>query len=290
MNTYLDTRIIALNSKDGRLLNGTYKSNIEFQFNGMIKQEENIENIQISLVNGQIPVSFYTVNYTNNILKIALGLGIIQYITVPVGNYNATTLISAITTLINDSNFNITISKINGLINLTYNNSFMLYTDNVSSIGQILGFDLGTSYTCNILYTLTSPYPLDLLGYKRLEIYSQTLQTYNYSSLNSGMSTILWIIPVDQPSWGLITYNNFTDTKYILQNTTLDSIDIQIKGEDENFINFNNIDWCLKLKLDITRKKSIEITNLNLNDLNSNTKDISNNEIIKNDLDLLNYN
>ena len=290
MNTYLDTRIIALNSKDGRLLNGTYKSNIEFQFNGMIKQEENIENIQISLVNGQIPVSFYTVNYTNNILKIALGLGIIQYITVPVGNYNATTLISAITTLINDSNFNITISKIHGLITLTYNNSFMLYTDNVSSIGQILGFDLGTSYTCNILYTLTSPYPLDLLGYKRLEIYSQTLQTYNYSSLNSGMSTILWIIPVDQPSWGLITYNNFTDTKYILQNTTLDSIDIQIKGEDENFINFNNIDWCLKLKLDITRKKSIEITNLNLNDLNSNTKDISNNEIIKNDLDLLNYN
>ena len=45
MNTYLDTRIIALNSKDGRLLNGTYKSNIEFQFNGMIKQEEDIENI-----------------------------------------------------------------------------------------------------------------------------------------------------------------------------------------------------------------------------------------------------
>ena len=38
MNAYLDT-----NSKDGRLLNGTYKSNIEFQFNGMIMQEEDIE-------------------------------------------------------------------------------------------------------------------------------------------------------------------------------------------------------------------------------------------------------
>ena len=58
----------------------------------------------MSLVNAQIPVSFYTINYTNNILKIALGSGNIQYIIIPVGNYNATTLISAITTLINDSN------------------------------------------------------------------------------------------------------------------------------------------------------------------------------------------
>ena len=49
------------------------------------------------------------------------------------------------------------------------------------------------------------------------------------------------------------------------------------------------IDWCLKLKLDITRKKkTVGITNWNLNDLN--TKDIQNNEIIKNDLDVLNYN
>ena len=54
--------------------------------------------------------------------------------------------------------------------------------------------------------------------------------------LNGGMSTILGIIPIDQPSWGLITYNNFTGTKYILQNTTLDNIDIQLKGEDETLL------------------------------------------------------
>ena len=100
----------------------------------------------MSLVNAQIPVSFYTINYTNNILKIALGVGSIQYLTIPVGNYNATTLISAIITLLNDSNFNIVISKINGLLTFSYNNSFILYTDNTATIGQILGFDLNTSY------------------------------------------------------------------------------------------------------------------------------------------------
>ena len=118
----------------------------------------------------------------------------------------------------------------------------------------ILGFDLNTVY--NSTGILLCPYPLDLLGYKRLEIYTQTLSTYNYSSLNNGVCCLLTIIPIDQSAWGLIVYNNFTDTKHIIQNNTLDSIDIQIRGEDENFINFNNIDWTMKLKLDITRKKT----------------------------------
>ena len=61
----------------------------------------------------------------------------------------------------------------------------------------------------------------------------------------------------------------------------MDGIDIQIRGEDENFISFDNIDWCLKLKLDITRKKYLEKTNLQLNALNSNKKDIKAPEIIK---------
>ena len=56
------------------------------------------------------------------------------------------------------------------------------------------------------------------------------------------MSCLLCIIPIAQPSWGFITYNNYTDTKHIIQNTTLDRIYIQIKVDDENYINFNNID------------------------------------------------
>ena len=80
------------------------------------------------------------------------------------------------------------------------------------------------------------------------------MQTYNYTSLNSGMCTLLSIISIDKPSYSLLTYNNFTNTKNILKKKTLDKIEILIKGEDKNFINFNNIDWTTKLKTDITRK------------------------------------
>ena len=103
------------------------------------------------------------------------------------------------------------------------------------------------------------------------------------------MSTLLCVIPIDQPSWGLIMYNNFTDTKHIIKNN-IDSIDIQIKGEDENFINFNNINFTMKLKLDITRKKPLEITKNNYFQQKPIEKLKENKDIIKNDFDLLTYN
>ena len=284
--SYLDSRIIILNSAHGRLLNGTYKSDIEFQFNGLLKQEDDIQQVQISLVNAQIPVSWYIINYTNNVFTLQLGNNITKTYYISVGNYNANSLITALNTLINDSNFSITISKITGKLTFTYNTTFTIYSDNNYSICSILGFDINTVYNCN--FSFICPYPLNLLGYKRLEIYSQ-LQTYNYSSLNNGMCTLLSIIPIDQPSYSLITYNNFTDTKNIIKNKTLDKIEILIKGEDENFINFNNIDWTMKLKIDITRQYIISDNIPNEN----NKKDIKNlksDDIIQNDIDLLTYN
>ena len=99
MDNYLDSRLIALNSSDATLLNGTYKSWVMFPLNGLIIEEDNVLKIEISLVNAQIPVSFSTVNYTNNQLKIQLGTNAVQYLTIPVGNYNATTLLAAINKL-----------------------------------------------------------------------------------------------------------------------------------------------------------------------------------------------
>ena len=63
----------------------------------------------------------------------------------------------------------------------------------------------------------------------------------------------------------------------------MNSLHKQIKGEDKNVINFNNIDWCLKLRLDITRKKTIEIINNSLKPSRVETNK-KHNDIVKNDL------
>ena len=51
-----------------------------------------------------------------------------QIYSIPVGKYNANSLISLLKTLINGSNFIITISKITG--KLTFSHSCIIYTDN----------------------------------------------------------------------------------------------------------------------------------------------------------------
>ena len=63
METYTDTRKIILSSNHGQPLNGTYLSNILFDFKNILKDDEDIIQTQISLDNAQIPVSFYTINY-----------------------------------------------------------------------------------------------------------------------------------------------------------------------------------------------------------------------------------
>ena len=44
--SYLDSRIIIINSSHGILLNASYKSNLLFPFNGLLTQEDNIESVK----------------------------------------------------------------------------------------------------------------------------------------------------------------------------------------------------------------------------------------------------
>ena len=93
-----------------------------FTFNGLLTQEDNIEQVQISLVNAQIPVSFITINYTNNMFKIEITT--LKLLPIPVGNYNANSLITILNTLVDDSNFSITISRITVKIKFSHNKDF----------------------------------------------------------------------------------------------------------------------------------------------------------------------
>ena len=102
--SYLDSRIIILNSSHGISLNGTQKSNLLFTFNVLLTNEDYIERLEISLVNAQIPVSFYTINYTNNVFKIKLGENNTESYYIQVGNYNTNSLITALNAVINDNN------------------------------------------------------------------------------------------------------------------------------------------------------------------------------------------
>ena len=98
MNTILDKRIIALTSKSGTLLNSSLKSNVSFQFTNLFNKDPSVAYAEVGVVSAEIPVSFYTINDTNNTIAtdvLFYGFGEMSKITtIPKGNYTATSLIT----------------------------------------------------------------------------------------------------------------------------------------------------------------------------------------------------
>ena len=104
---YQDNRIITLNSQDGEKLNGTYLSNIHFNFSGILKDEKNLLRSYVTVLNAQIPVSFYIIDETNNVLNYLEG-STPKSIELTVANYNGNQMVTAL-----NSSFTINGSAVN---------------------------------------------------------------------------------------------------------------------------------------------------------------------------------
>lgn len=271
MDIIKERRIINLNSEDATSFNnGSFLSDVNFNFRGLLKDEDNILFCEGGLLNAQIPVSFYQVAYYNNTLFYTVDTNLYT-ITIPVGNYNFSTFSTALETefLSNNHTFNITISETTGKL------TFQLITGGIdfvflgASSGttcfKILGFDPTQNYPDNGSSILTAPYLLNLLGAKKLKISSLIFSNNGNDTTNYATSNIIATLSVDAPSYGLIVYNNLSDVYGKLKVKRIDNIDIQIKDEYGNLINFNNTDWSITLALLIYRK--VEYRNNDLSTL-----------------------
>jgi hypothetical protein len=104
-NTVEDTRYINLNTQHAKLspsfdgYSKSYLSNLNFDFKGLLKEENDILYSTIDIVNAQIPVSFYNINAATNILKFAINNGVILTLTIDKANYSLTSLITILTSL-----------------------------------------------------------------------------------------------------------------------------------------------------------------------------------------------
>ena len=239
----------------------TYLSNVSFKFPSLLKNEDNILYSSIQVLNAQVPVSYYQINYTNNSLRLTLvgsSATLTTTLTITRGNYNINTLmteISARFALLGAGTLTCSFNKISGLLTMvlasaTYNVSFSVLP---STISKILGFASTTTYISTAL-SLTSPFPVSLLTIKKLKICSSALSTHSVDS-NSGQINLINTIPVNAPVYSIITYENKQSHAPILRSKTINLIDIQIFDENNQFVNFNNVDWTITFALSIFRKK-----------------------------------
>ena len=247
-----ESRLININSANALIKNnGTYNSDVVFKFPGLVKPEQHISSVQFQLVDVVLPVSFYNINYTNNTLSYQIS-SVNYTITATPGNYNFNSLASQMISkfLANGHTFTITINKQTGIIFLaTPATNFILQ---VSSMFSVLGLLLSNHTSSS--FSLTADYPLNLLGITKIKIQSINLNTYNVDSSNNGNSNNIGLIPVDQPSFGLIVYENKSSSKFLLRDNRVDEIDLQLLDQNNNLINFNNLDWSLTILIETIRE------------------------------------
>jgi len=252
MSLLIENKLITLNSGYGIQLNGSSKSDILFNFKGVLVDDKDIVSSNICIMNAQIPVSFYTINATNNIIGTNLG-----NIVIPIGNYNFNTLapvvVSAVLSQIG-TGITLTIDKTTGRITFKFvgpgGNSYY----NFNNSYKIFGFLPNVNYGY-VGINVISPFPLNLLGVKKLNIRSQKLQISSFNSVSNNLGITIACLPVDVPAYSMISYVNQTDlNKTNLQIKEIDQIDISITDEDSNLIDFNNLDWNITLVLENVRR------------------------------------
>ena len=244
---YTKNKLITVNSKYGIQENGTMKSKLLFNYKNLLSDDENILKSFITVVNAQIPCSYYVINALNNKLVISGPAITTTTIYVSYGNYNANTLISELVSKLSSGGLTMTISinKINGILTFSSNGFVNYYFTSASTILEILGttssiIATSTNYSC--------PYPLNLLGVKKLLIKSTKLSVHSVSTIDYASSNILVTIPSDVSPFSMISYNSQSDTnKNLLNIRSINEIDINIYDENNNYIDFNNLDWTITL-------------------------------------------
>lgn len=278
MTEYIkEKKIINVNSNDATIFrNSSFLSDLTFSFPNIVSKDDDIEYLEGGLESAVFPVSFYIVNYSNNVFSYTiehLGVYTNYSITIPVGNYDYKSLFQVMTDLFlaNTHKFVLTLNEINGIMTLEYHPTsgrvFYRINHSLSTCFRLLGFDYNTDYfpTLNIL---TAPFALNLLGIKKLKIYCPQFSTSNLDTNNYATTTLISTILNDQPPWGQINYyDNTGDAGSRLKVFELNTIDIRITDEYGAQVNFNNCDWSMTFVLRIFRKlQQKSITKLTLNE------------------------
>jgi hypothetical protein len=254
MSNYItESKQINLSSNSAIISNAPLNSVLTFKTNGVLKKEKEILYNLISVVHAEIPVSYYIVNDTNNLLSMSTG----NY-NLTNGNYNATTFKTMLLFLLG-ANWTLNLNSTTGIFTLAYTTNFTINA--TSTCYKLMGFKKNTSYV-SVSNSLTFIYPCNFLGVQRLKIKSNVLKTHNIDSYLGGHSNLLTTIPVNSASYGLIVFSNLVGFKTILPNTSIDFIDITITDELDNIINFNGIDIYITLQIDTIRESLPDEENL----------------------------
>jgi hypothetical protein len=283
MNTITETKQYFLTSGGNTVnkINGSLNSNVNFYVPRIISYNKNTLYHTIKISHLEIPYSFYIINSNNNVLVVNA-----TALMIPVGNYNALTLLETINSLFLDTfEFDISLSFENSTGKYTLTSDNFVYIASSSTIAKVIGLEKGFNYNSifdfsSSQYIIEFPYLVNTAGIRNIFIKSNLI-TNNYSAYN-GDSLILKSIPVNVPPYGIIIYNNNENIETMVKNRELNNIQLQLIDDEGYYIDFNNLDWSICIEIKTISQLTINNYNINdffnqqdLTDINNNENDIN---------------
>ena len=238
MKEHMESRIISLNSKDAyEPNNNDYRSDVVFRFKSLLSQDDHIIRTTLGVISVEIPNSTYNVNESHNELYFKID-ETYYTMTIPVGNYKATSMKFIFEKLFKQLTgfqcvllFNTSLGK----FSLSINTPVTIYKKE-STISNIIGITKDTMFETDVPTFFQNP--CNFIGIKKIKIFSQALSTTAFDSNIMGNNTMIQTIPVTVPPFGILIYQNSHPMFSIISATSIGEIDIQIKDENGDLIDF----------------------------------------------------
>jgi len=246
-----ETKILYLSTKSssGELLNGDMKSDVLYDLKNylMYEDDKTVEYITISVPSCVLVNSNYIINQYNNTLTINS-----TTYTFPVGNYIAKTFVDIFSSIV--SGYTLAINTITSRFTITKTAGGSFTILGSSPISYVMGFSetitATGSYTfsrvCNFLPNAT--YQLCVANgamYNGLVLAVDGRVSY---------SNILCSIPNDSRLNAQIVYQN-QNNEFRLNSLSCDFLNIQIRDNNGNLVDFNGIATFFSLQINIYRRQ-----------------------------------
>ena len=250
LDTNLSSRQIYLQSGNANYYLNGIGSALYF-FNDVIVAP-NDTTILISIVDAQIPMSYYTISSNKNTLDYTENSINYSY-SLDLGNTDAITLKSDLTTNLN--NITCSYSSKTNKYSFTSSNSFSFNSS--STCFEFLGFSTGT-HTAVLdggLYKLISDNVVNLAGTKSIYVASNLHNNSGLDTRTGSLSNVLSKIPVNTSSNGILKYTNKSNYKINISDKHINYIHIMLEDDKREIIDFNGIDYSLTLQLDFIKTR-----------------------------------
>jgi len=270
----IQSKLVSINSKYATKLNGDSHSSLLFDFNSVAPKDVNSLYHTIAIQSAEIPASYYNVNSTNNTIRIYeddTGVENTISFTIPEGNYNADTFAAAFIVAFNAQAFS---HNCEFVFNAT-SGKFSLRSDTVgvrlqllideTTAKEVLGIPqdfVGVSAAggTNVIlfhYTIPPtffPIPANFLGVTKIKVLSNALAGENFDSNKLNTTTLVDTISASATPFGLTIYNSLGRESFV-KAKRIDDIDIQVLDQNNEFIDFNGINWTMTLLLNTHRRQ-----------------------------------